>query len=62
MNRQFGAMETHRADGNVIAYPTSKPAVEFPIDKRVEVATEAEMVEAHHAGGNPTSTWMLPAE
>jgi hypothetical protein len=62
MDRQFGPLSTHRARGNVIAHPTSEAAVEFSIDKRVKVATVAEMVEAHHAGGNPTSTRMLPTE
>jgi hypothetical protein len=62
MDRQFGPVATHRALGNVIEHPTSKVAIEFSIDKRVEVATVAEMVEAHHAGGNPILTRMLPTE
>ena len=62
MDRQFGTPVTHRAVGNVIANPALQSAVELAVDERVEVAAEAEVIEVHHAGRNPTSTQMLPAE
>ena len=62
MDRQFGVPAAHRADGNVIAHTSPQFAVELTVDERVDVAAVAEMNEVHHAGGNPTSTWMLPAE
>ncbi len=62
MDRQFGVPAAHRADGNVTAHTTPQIAVEFTVDERVDVAAIAEMVEVHHADGNPTSTQMLPAE
>lgn len=62
MDRQFGVPAAHRADGNVTAHTSPQIAVELTVDERVEVATVAEMIEVHHAGGNPTSTRILPAE
>ena len=62
MDRQFGIPVAHRADCNVIAHTTPQVSAEFTVDERIEVAAIAEMIEAHHAGGNPTSLRMLPAE
>lgn len=62
MDRQFGVPAAHRADGNVTAHTTPRIAVELTVDERVDVAAVAEMIEVYHAGGNPTSTRMLPAE
>lgn len=62
MDCQFGVPAAHRADRNVIARTTPQVAVELTVDERVEVAAVAEMIEVHHAAGNPTSTQMLPAE
>lgn len=62
MHRQLSIPVAHRADGNVVTHSTPDVAVELPIDERIEVAPVAEMVQVHHAGGNPMSTQMLPAE
>ena len=62
MDRQLGILAAHRAGGNVISYSTPQVAVELTVDERVDVAAVAEMFQVHHAGGNPTSTQMLPAE
>ncbi len=62
MDRQFGIPVAHWAGGNVLAHATPKVSVEFTVDERIEVAAIAEMIEGHHAGGNPTSPRMLPRE
>ena len=62
MDRQFGVPAAHRADGNVTAHTTPQLAVELTINESVDVAAVAEMIEVQHAGGNPTSLRMLPAE
>ena len=62
MDRQFGVPAAHRASSNVTAYATPQIAVELTVDERVDVAAVAKMTEVHHAGGNPTSTQMLPTE
>ena len=62
MDRQFGIPVAHRADRHVLADTTPQVSVEFTVDERVDVAAIAEMIEVHHAGGNPTSPRMLPAE
>ena len=62
MDRQFGIPVAHRADRHVLADTTPQVSVEFTVDERVDVAAIAEMIEVHHAGGNPTSLRMLPAE
>ena len=62
MDRQFGIPAAHWADRNVLAHTTPQDSVEFTVDERVDVTPIAEMIEVHHAGGNPTSLRMLPAE
>jgi DNA-binding phage protein len=62
MHRQLGTSRAHRTVGDVVCDPTSQPPVELAVDERVEVAAEAEMVDAHHGGGNPSCERLLPAE
>ena len=62
MDRQSGIPTAHRADRNVVAQTTPQVPVEFTVNERIDVAAIAEMIEVHHAGGNPTSLRMLPAE
>mgnify|MGYP001275823054 FL=1 len=62
MDGQFGIPAAHRTDGNVLAHTSPQVSVEFTVDERIDVAAMAEMIEVHHAGGNPTSPRMLPAE
>ena len=62
MDRQSGIPIAHRADRNVVAHTTPQTSVEFTVDERIDIAAIAEMIEVHHAGGNPTSLRMLPAE
>jgi len=62
MDRQFRISVAHRTDCNVDAHASPQVSVEFTVDERIEVAAIAEMIEAHHAGGNPTWPRMLPAE
>ncbi|MEO8264570.1 MAG: hypothetical protein ABI706_03570 [Ilumatobacteraceae bacterium] len=62
MDRQFGIPAAHRADRHVPAHTPPQVSVELTVDERIDVAAIAEMIEVHHAGGNPTSLRMLPAE
>lgn len=62
MDRQFGIPAAHRANGNMLAHTTPQVAVELTVDERVDVAAIAEMIEVHHAGGNPTALRILPVE
>jgi len=62
MDRQFRISVAHRADRNVLTHTSPQVCGEFTVDERVDMAAIAEMIEVHHAGGNPTSLRMLPAE
>jgi len=62
MDRQFRISVAHRADRNVLTHTSPQVCGEFTVDERVDIAAIAEMIEVHHAGGNPTSLRMLPAE
>lgn len=62
MDRQVGIPVAHRAPRNVLTHMTPQVSVELTVDERIEVPAKAEMIEAHHDVGNPTSLQMLPAE
>lgn len=62
MNRQIGCPAAHRTHRYVAVHALAKVVVELTVDIGVDVAAIAEVVEVHHACGNPTLTRMLPME
>ncbi len=62
MHGHVGISRTHRACGDMAGHAPAQVPVEFAVDERVEIAAIAEMVEAHHGGGNPVPGRLLPGE